>query len=118
YKSPADTSIFTLLASQAVINTIKKVSGRKASIKAPNDVLLEGKKICGILIERITCSGTPVLIVGIGINLNMNEFSPDLESTATSLSLECERSFDKKIFMDTLLDELDHEYSKFLANRI
>src|SRR3989339_1403747 len=53
YKNPNDLSPLTLLVAQVVVRAIKEYTGLSATIKLPNDVLLNGKKVCGILLERL-----------------------------------------------------------------
>ena len=86
---PEDITQITLLAGLAVCRAIENVAGLPAQIKWPNDVVIRGKKVCGILTEmsaeaeRIEC-----LICGMGINVNTESFPEDLSNAATSLVLE------------------------------
>jgi len=77
-----------MAASLAVSRTIKEISGFQADIKWPNDVLIRGKKVCGILIENsLKGSRVQYAVIGIGININVDiKDYPDIASTATSLS--------------------------------
>ncbi len=81
----------TLLTAVVVAETIKNVTGCAAGIKWPNDVLINDKKVCGILAES-SFSRTKVqyIIIGLGINVNLdtNHLPPDCQETSTSLSLE------------------------------
>ena len=57
---------------------MEKLTGRKAGIKWPNDVVYSGKKICGILTEMRIQEGKPeYIVIGVGINVNQTEFSPE-----------------------------------------
>lgn len=86
---PEDITQITLLAGLAVCRAIENVTGLPAQIKWPNDVVIRGKKVCGILTEmsaeaeRIEC-----LICGMGINVNTESFPEDISNAATSLFLE------------------------------
>lgn len=99
----------TRLAAQAVVSVIEKRTGLSARIKLPNDILLNRKKICGILTEKVG----DAVIVGIGMNLNIPQFPPQLK--ATSLFLESKRKWDADKFLGDLLTELKNEYVNFLA---
>ena len=87
---PADkASMLTLVAALAVERGIRKAEGLATKIKWPNDLVLNGKKICGILTEMKTAGiRAGYVVVGIGINANLTEFSEDLKDKATSLLLE------------------------------
>ena len=93
---------------------MKKSAGISAEIKPPNDVLIQGKKVCGILVERVA-SGH--LIIGIGLNVNaLRESFPDeLKESATSLKIETGRDFEIPALVDALLDELEREYLAYLT---
>jgi len=108
-KNLPDLLPLTKLAAQAVISVIKRQTGLSAQIKFPNDVLLNGKKICGILTEKVG----EAVIIGIGLNLNIAQFPPEL--SATSLWLESKRSWDTAQTLSELLDELKKEYVNFLG---
>ena len=64
----------TLLAAVAVVEALKKVAGVQGRIKWPNDIMLDGKKICGILAEMALAADGSIeyAVVGIGININMS----------------------------------------------
>jgi BirA family biotin operon repressor/biotin-[acetyl-CoA-carboxylase] ligase len=101
-----------MIASLAVVRTIKKVAGLEAQIKWPNDILIKGKKVCGILIEsEIKGDKINFAIIGIGINLNFDPlvFS-QIADIATSLSHELGATISKAAFINTLLPELEQLY--------
>jgi len=114
YKNPDKLAAFTLLCANAVISTIQKLYNLRASVKLPNDVLLGTKKVCGIITEK-TAAG---LIVGVGVNVNTKEFPPDLAESATSIFLELGHSVDKETLFQEILSCLNHEYLKFLGNKV
>ncbi|MDP4183496.1 MAG: biotin--[acetyl-CoA-carboxylase] ligase [Bacillota bacterium] len=120
--SPEEVQIITIGASVAVVKAIFTVTGIRAGIKWPNDIILEGKKLCGILtemnseIERVN-----FLILGIGINVNHNpeDFPEDIRSIATSLKIFSENNFNNNVKLFTrsdiikeLLFELENLYIK------
>ncbi len=83
-------------------------------IKWPNDILLNGKKIAGILCEAVDMK----VILGIGINLNINEFPLELRNTATSIFLETKKRFDKMMIYNELCSELENYYNMLRADRV
>jgi BirA family biotin operon repressor/biotin-[acetyl-CoA-carboxylase] ligase len=101
-----------MIASLAVVRSIEKVSGLKPAIKWPNDVLLNGRKVSGILIENLLeGSNVNVAIVGIGINVKLDpSLFPDISSTATSLSIESGREISREEVLHLLLEEFELLY--------
>ncbi len=101
-----------MLASVAVARTIEVVTGLGTQIKWPNDVLINGKKVCGILIES-DVRGDMVLyaIIGIGINVNLKLVDfPEISSTATSLIDESGRDVSRVAVIRRLLVEIERRY--------
>jgi BirA family biotin operon repressor/biotin-[acetyl-CoA-carboxylase] ligase len=119
-------------AAVATAEALRRVAPVTARVKWPNDVLVDGKKIAGILLEsRIGTSAkgkpgvsepastslrppsaqagleAPVTIIGIGINLGQREFPPELAGIATSVALETGRSVDRDAMLAVLLEEFD-----------
>ena len=89
----------------------------KPQIKWPNDVLIDGKKIAGILAESVMMGEkTKGIILGIGVNLNAEQKEIDAipDKIATSLNLEINRSVDKEKFLKELSDEFFRNYDRFL----
>lgn len=109
-KNPDDLGQLTIFCARSVIEAIFEICKIQAAIKAPNDIMLKGKKIGGVLSEK---TGDAV-IVGIGINLNNTEFPEELLGKSTSLKLETSRDIDKERFTEVLIKFLDQEYAKFL----
>jgi len=101
-----------MLASLAVVHSIKVVTGLEAQIKWPNDILINGKKVCGILIESdVQGSQVAYAIIGIGINVNfrLSDF-PEIRSTATSLADEVARDVSRIAIIQCLLREIERLY--------
>ncbi len=101
------------IASVAVYNAIGRM-GVKASIKWPNDVLVSGKKVCGILIENGFNAGNLVYsIVGIGINVNFETTKfPEIADIATSLSVELRKEVSIPQVALNLYSELEKLYDR------
>src|SRR4030095_8392829 len=84
----------------ATAEALRRVAPLSPRLKWPNDVLVGGRKIAGILLEsRSVASSQPVLVIGVGVNLGQREFPPELAGRATSVALETGVPVDR----DTLL---------------
>lgn len=91
--SLADVSKISLAAGLAVCDTMRE-AGLDAMIKWPNDIVINKRKVCGILTElSIEKSGKNYVVTGIGINVNTMGFSQELSERATSMFLECGKKF-------------------------
>ena len=103
-----------MFASLAVLATCDQILDAEGSIKWPNDVQVDGKKISGILIETLL-EGEDVIssIIGIGLNVNLDvETEIDIEATATSLKCEKGRYINRSFVLKTLIKELNYYYSQ------
>ena len=113
--APSSASMLTLAAALAVREGIQEETGLSPLIKWPNDLVLNGKKICGILTEMNTeLMEIQYVITGIGINVNQREFPPEIRDTATSLSLEAGRSFRRSSLIAAILKAFEKDYAAFL----
>ena len=101
-----------MVASLATVRSITEVTGLKPVIKWPNDILLSGRKVSGILIENIFDGpALKAAVVGIGINVNLEPSSfPEIAAIATSLLIEAGGSVSPQLLTDRLLHELDGLY--------
>lgn len=116
---PHEAPQLTFLSAVAVARAIELTTGLCPEIKWPNDVLIGGKKIAGLLNEMSAeTDGINFIVLGIGINLNMTleQFPDDLRHPATSLLLESGRPVDRASFTSTMLNELDKLYADFLLH--
>ncbi|MFC2044217.1 biotin--[acetyl-CoA-carboxylase] ligase [Chloroflexota bacterium] len=112
-------SSLIMLASLAVVYSIERIAGLKAWVKWPNDILINGRKACGILIESdVHPNSVNYAIIGIGINVNLRlaDF-PWLESTATSLSDELGREVQCFSLIRRVLVEVENLYLDLLAGK-
>ena len=108
-------SQLTLVMGLSVAQGIEALTGRKAGIKWPNDVVYSGKKICGILTEMRIQEGKPEhIVIGVGINVNQTEFSPELQDKATSVFLETEKKADRISGIARVMEYFEKNYRKFL----
>lgn len=102
------------MAGVATVSAIQQHA--EVKLKWPNDILLNGKKLAGILCEHIP-GDTPAVIVGIGINLNQSYFPEDIQDVATSLKLETGKTVSRTDLALSLLESLDRKYEKFLQGK-
>jgi BirA family biotin operon repressor/biotin-[acetyl-CoA-carboxylase] ligase len=104
--SPAYAPRINLMAGIAVAVTIKELFGLKAELKWPNDVLIAGKKVCGILAE-MDAEMDIVNFVNVGIGINANNSATRFEETATSLKDILGREISRKEFLSVLIAEIE-----------
>lgn len=114
---PHQASLITLMAAVATADAVQKLSKLSPSIKWPNDILLEGRKVAGLLNEiHSEMDRIHFVILGIGVNLNMGAkmFSKEIQEVATSLKKEMGQVISRKAFLQALLLELEMWYEIFL----
>lgn len=133
--NPNNASMLTLVAALAVAKAITSVTGEKALIKWPNDIVVNGKKVCGILTEmNAQFDYINHIVVGIGINVHNESFPEEISQMASSLMIEAggKRFHRAQIIAETMsyfeqyydtflktqdLSALVREYDKLLVNR-
>jgi BirA family biotin operon repressor/biotin-[acetyl-CoA-carboxylase] ligase len=111
--APSEAPKLTLMAAVAVTKSIREFTGLEALIKWPNDILVAGKKVAGILTEMAAeTDRIDYLILGIGINLNINllELPPSLRKEAGSLVTEYGSAISRADFLAFLLKVIEDEY--------
>ena len=115
--------LITIAASVAVAEAIDAfLTGHEAALKWPNDVLLEGRKTCGMLLES-SLSGAQTaqavtaeaVVLGVGLNVNQTDFPESLADTATSLHLTTGRSVPRAPLFARLLQRLEARYDAVQA---
>ena len=113
---PADALILSLLVGLAVRTAVADVTGLTPDLRWPNDLLLNGRKFCGILIEmNAEVTRVRYAVAGIGMNVNHSDFPADLHGIATSLRVESGRSWSRVELTGALLKSLDREYHAFTS---
>jgi len=115
--SPKDAPKLTLMTSVAVAKTINKLFDLKAEIKWPNDVLVNDKKICGILTETSTKRDTlDFAVVGVGVNANFSrhDFPASLRGSSTTFKEELKREIELGALLRSLLEATERYYHMFI----
>ena len=115
---PSDALIFSLAAGLAVRAAVAEIAPQLlVDLKWPNDLLLGGKKFCGILTE-MNAEATRVrhLVVGVGINVNQVKFPAELREIATSLRIETGTEWSRVELCAALLKALDREYRSLVED--
>lgn len=113
-----EISRISLVAAVAVAETLREEFGLDALIKWPNDILIDHKKIAGILSEAVIDTvGLEYMVVGIGLNINqdLSQFPADLRMPATSLRVENSQAVARVRILQSLLLSLEHQYLRLLA---
>ncbi len=115
---PSDVLVLALASGLAVHSAVQEIDSRvNVDLKWPNDVLIAGKKVCGILIEmHAEVTRVKHVVVGFGINVNQKNFPPDLASIATSLGMATGTEWSRVELCGALLKSLDREYRNLLEN--
>jgi BirA family transcriptional regulator, biotin operon repressor / biotin---[acetyl-CoA-carboxylase] ligase len=112
---PQEVTQLTVASATALCRAIHSETGLDPEIKWPNDILVCGKKIAGILTEMSAeLDRVQHVILGIGINVNANasEFQPELRKLATSLKIESGRAISRADLATAILRELDRDYAR------
>lgn len=105
----------TLVMALSVASAIEEVTGASPKIKWPNDIVLNGKKICGILTEMFLREEDYVVIIGVGINVNVLEFPPEIREIASSLRLECGCEISREALMEAAMKYFETYYEQYEA---
>jgi BirA family biotin operon repressor/biotin-[acetyl-CoA-carboxylase] ligase len=102
--------LLTLMSAVAVHDALLDACGLETDIKWPNDLLVNGKKLCGILAETVETPLGRAVVVGIGINLTTNSFPPELETVATSVAAAAGQSPALDVVLEALVRFLSSNY--------
>ena len=112
--------VITMMGAVAVAESLAAIAEVPARIKWPNDVLIRGRKVSGMLLESAqdaaNGSSARFVILGIGINVNQRSFPRDLRNPATSLILETGERFPRRVVVDELTRRLIPLYTSILSD--
>lgn len=113
--TPDRAAMLTLVAALAVSDGIKAAAGLQTEIKWPNDIVMNGKKLCGILTEMNTeMEDINYVVVGIGINVNMRDFPAAIRAVATSLAQEGKQPVKRARLIGEVLQAWEQYYAVYL----
>jgi BirA family biotin operon repressor/biotin-[acetyl-CoA-carboxylase] ligase len=113
--SPAVAPVLTLMAGVAAYHAVTATTGLAVDIRWPNDLLVNGKKACGILTEmHAEVDRLHAVVLGIGLNVNHAAMPAELKGTATSLRIESHRTWSRVHLCIALLKELEKHYRVLL----
>jgi BirA family biotin operon repressor/biotin-[acetyl-CoA-carboxylase] ligase len=116
--SPQETTQLTVASATALRRAIKNVTGVSADIKWPNDLLIGGKKVVGILTEMSAeADRVRHVILGIGVDVNQEEFPAELRAIATSLKNESGGKICRAELAVEILRELDFDYARICGGK-
>ncbi len=114
---PTEIPQITLVTGIAVMRAINNVTGLKTQIKWPNDIIINGKKLAGILAEMSAeMEKVNYVVIGIGINVNMKSFEGELKEKATSLYIETGKRFKRSLIINEFVKEFEICYNEFCKN--
>lgn len=116
--NPNNASMLTLVAAIAVSRAITQITGKQAGIKWPNDIVMNGKKVCGILTEMSAqFDYVNHIIVGIGINVNTESFPEEISHMATSLQLETGMRINRADLIEAVCEQFEDVYEVYLQTQ-
>lgn len=113
--APDKASMLTLVAAMAVSHAISEKTGLEAEIKWPNDIVVNKKKVCGMLTElsaELSCIN--YVVIGIGINANIREFPEELKTIATSLHIESGKHIKRAEMIEAVGRYFEKYYDAFI----
>jgi len=116
---PQAATQLTVAASASLARAVREQTGLAAEIKWPNDILVGGRKVAGILTElNAELDHIKYIVLGIGVNVNLNtaDFPAELRKLATSLKIETGRHVNRAELAAAILSELDADYAR-IAHR-
>jgi BirA family biotin operon repressor/biotin-[acetyl-CoA-carboxylase] ligase len=114
---PQSATQLTVAAATALVRAIREQTGLSPEVKWPNDILIRGRKVAGILTElSAELDHVKHLILGIGVDVNLSasEFPPELRKLATSLKIETGRDWHRADLAAAILRELDIDYERIM----
>jgi len=113
--APSAAPALTLMAGVAAQAAVERATGLVADIRWPNDLLLNGKKMCGILTEMSAeVDRLHAVVIGIGINVNHRGIPDELRPIATSLRIEGGKNYSRVQILAALLREIEQQYELLL----
>lgn len=113
--SPRHAPMLTLVMAVSVAEGIKKATGQDVRIKWPNDIVLNKKKLCGILTEMSTeIDYINYVVIGVGVNVNQEDFPEEIRDKATSLRIETGRRMKRAGIIAAIMESFENNYETFV----
>lgn len=114
---PSQAAMLTQVAGVAMMKAIKECTGLQVGIKWPNDLLYQDKKLCGILTEMSAeLHAVEYVIIGVGVNVNHEDFEPSLKDIATSLKIMTGQAINRMALLYAFLEHFEGLYQAFLIH--
>ncbi|MBO5283087.1 MAG: biotin--[acetyl-CoA-carboxylase] ligase [Lachnospiraceae bacterium] len=111
---PDQASALTLVMALAVLEAIEELAPGKSGIKWPNDIVMNSRKVCGILTEMsLEKNAIGYVVVGVGINANQLFFEEEISATATSIARELGRKIERESLIGRVLYYFEQEYAEY-----
>jgi BirA family transcriptional regulator, biotin operon repressor / biotin---[acetyl-CoA-carboxylase] ligase len=112
-------ALLTIAAGVAIAEGIRAATGLPAEIKWPNDVVIGGRKLAGILAEAVAQAGWPpiIVVVGFGVNVQPAAYPPELAARATSIEAETNRPADRAVVLAEILAAMAERYADLRSGR-
>lgn len=116
---PIQSPQLTLLTATVLLDVIEEITQLKPEVKWPNDILINGKKVAGILTQaQAEHDQVHYAVIGIGLNVNQekNELTDPIKHSATSLKIETSKSYSKQLVIQTILNRFEEVYFNYLKD--
>ncbi len=112
--APDRAPMLTLVMAYALARAIMRETGTEVGIKWPNDIVIDGKKACGILTEMsVEQNDIQHVVIGVGINVREQEFAPEIAATATSLDAAAGVKVDRSKLLAAVMQAFEEDYGDF-----
>lgn len=114
---PDKASMLTLVMALSVAQAIERRTGYTPGIKWPNDIVMDGKKVCGILTEMtLEEEYIQSVVIGVGINVGQTDFPEEIKDKATSLALKCGTGTARSSLIAGIMEQFEKNYALFEKN--
>ncbi len=114
---PDKASMLTLVMALSVAQAIERRTGYTPGIKWPNDIVMDGKKVCGILTEMtLEEEYIQSVVIGVGINVGQTDFPEEIKDKATSLALKCGTGTARSSLIAGIMERFEKNYALFEKN--
>lgn len=115
--TPSRAPMLTLVMGLSVAEAVREVTGADAKIKWPNDIVINKKKVCGILTEMATeMMYVNYVVIGVGINVNQRQFPGELAGMAASLCGETGKVYRRSEIIAAVMERFEKNYETFLVS--